>query len=261
MTGLCSDEHAWYLAMVDRLLADKTTTLYDGIAGDVFTEPVFFSLRKLELFRADRLDALAEVLLSDNEAALSCVLSDLPRKNLARDRAVARMMQELIKHRDAPNPVDSFYFWNRTRREIALSPYGLMRNIPRVFSPYLDHDLFDLIYSLPPETLAGGEFHSETIRRFYPNYADLPFEDKKTPPVDARAHDAQLFQDLARSMLGRIHPMRGLMRGRYLLPRLVYGLMNRRYAETTAWVAPLILYLFQLETVASKDLSWNGRVS
>jgi hypothetical protein len=108
---------------------------------------------------------------------------------------------------------------------------------------------------------ANGEFHSATIRRSYPNYADLPFEDKRAAPVDARAHDAQFIRDLTRCMLGRIRQSRGLMRGRYVLPRMVYGLVNQRYAETTAWVAPLILYLFQLETIASGDPSWNGRVS
>ncbi|MBI3812635.1 MAG: asparagine synthetase B family protein [Nitrospirae bacterium] len=258
MTGLCSDEHAWYLRMTDHLMQDKTAAVYDGIAGDVFSEPVFFSFRKLDLFRAERLSELAGIMLSENEVALECVLADGLRKSLNRERAVAHMARELKKHLEAPNPVASFYFWNRTRREIALSPYGLMKDIPRVFSPYLDHDLFDFFYSLTPEPLEDGEFHSGTIRRSYPNYADLPFEDKKAALVDARAHDAQFIRDLARCMLGRIRQPRGLIRGRYVLPRMAYSLISRRYAETTAWVAPLILYLFQLETVASKDLSWNG---
>lgn len=261
MTGLCSDEHAWYLRMVDHLMQDKTAAVYDGIAGDVFSEPVFFSFRKLDLFRTERLTELAEIMLSENEVALACVLADGPRESLNRELAVAHMTRELKKHLEAPNPVASFYFWNRTRREIALSPYGLMKDIPRVFSPYLDHDLFDFFYSLTPEPLADGEFHSETIRRTYPDYAGLPFEDKTAAPVDARAHDAQFIRDLARCMLGRIRQPRPLIRGRYVLPRLLYSLFNRRYAEATAWMAPVILYLFQLETVASGDPSWNGRNS
>jgi len=265
MTGLCSDEHAWYLPMVDHFIREKTQTVYDGIAGDVFTEPVFYSPHKLDLFRAERFNELAGLMFSDNEVGLSCVLADGLRKKLQRERAAAHLAKELRKHGEIPNPVDSFYFWNRTRREIALSPYGLMKDIPRVYSPYLDHDLFDFFYSLPPETIAGGDFHSETVRRSYPAFAGLPFENKKAAPVDARDHDARYIRDTARGMLVRGGGTHRLIRGRYVLPRMVYSLINRRYAESTAWVSPLILYLFQLETVASgnfKPISsgrWGSR--
>jgi len=252
MTGLCSDEHAWYLPMVDRLMRDKIDAVYDGIAGDVFSEPAFFSLRKLSLFRAERLNDLAEILLSENEDALAFLLADEPQKSLGRERAVAHMARELRKHLDAPNPVQSFYFWNRTRRAIALAPYGLMKDIPRVYSPYLDHDLFDFFYSLTPETVAGGEFHSETICRAYPRCADLPFEDKKAPRVNARPQNARFARDLARYVLSHATRPSKLMRNRFLMPRLIYALINPRYGETAEWLFPLVLYLFQLERIVEE---------
>ena len=72
---------------------------------------------------------------------------------------------ELAKHADAPNPVASFFFWNRTRREVSLIPYGLLRTIPTVHSPFLDHDLYDLMTSLPLDLCRGQSVaHADNSR-------------------------------------------------------------------------------------------------
>jgi hypothetical protein len=38
--------------------------------------------------------------------------------------ALERLIAELKGHAPSPNPVQSFYFWNRTRRAVALLPFG-----------------------------------------------------------------------------------------------------------------------------------------
>ena len=52
------------------------------------------------------------------------------------DLAVASVASELAQHAAAPNPVGSFFFWNRTRREIALSPYAMVNGVRRSTHPF-----------------------------------------------------------------------------------------------------------------------------
>ena len=47
-----------------------------------------------------------------------------------------------------PDPIKSFNFWNRNRRELALWAYSVLRDVPHVYTPYLDHDLFDFLMGL-----------------------------------------------------------------------------------------------------------------
>ena len=47
-----------------------------------------------------------------------------------------------------------------------------------VLAPYLDHDLFDFLASLPAAMLLDREFHSDAIRRGYPEYEDVRYEDR-----------------------------------------------------------------------------------
>src|SRR5690606_13487146 len=88
-----------------------------------------------------------------------------------------RLVDELARHTQAPNPIAAFYFWNRTRREIALIPYGLLANVPRVHCPFVDRDLYNFLAGLPWRSVADNNLHTEAIHRAYPEYADIPFAD------------------------------------------------------------------------------------
>jgi hypothetical protein len=98
---------------------------------------------------------------------------------------------------DAPNPIASFFFWNRTRREIALAPFALLGGRAVVFTPYLDHHLFDFLSSLPLSLLDDQRFHSDTIAQAYPHASSLRYEDKGAPESDARAHYQSFTRELA----------------------------------------------------------------
>ena len=82
-------------------------------------------------FGDGRFDDLAESILTRfgvlTEGFLDRVLHPRYRERLGRDRAKRRFAQDLRLHAAAPDPTKSFNFWNRTRREIALVPYGMMR--------------------------------------------------------------------------------------------------------------------------------------
>jgi hypothetical protein len=132
----------------------------------------------------------------------------------------------------------------------------MMRAVPTVYSPYLDHGLYDFLSSLPPEimsptlTASDKSFHSEAVLRGYPRFAHIPFEDKAAPRRDPRTSDARFGADAARYLLPRIGFGSRLLNARYVMPRLLYGLGRRRYREAASWLPALALYLFQLDAVA-----------
>ena len=261
-THLCSDEHTWYVRMVDELTG-KAGTLYDGLGGALSVPNRFLSREALDLFEAGKTRELAGRLLQSlarsDEPFLMGVLRAPFRKALSFDRAVGHFAEELERHRAAPDPIKSFNFWNRIRRELALVPYGMMRGVPTVYSPYLDHHLYDFLSSLAPEvmspTLSASDksFHSEAVLRGYPRFAHIPFEDKAAPKRDPRAVDARFAADAARYLLPRAGRGSRLLNTQYVRPRLLYGLARRSYREAAGWLPNLALYLFQLDALAGRN--------
>jgi len=177
MTSWCTDEHAWLLNAAAAAVREATT-LYDGIGGDVLSAGLFLDKIRLTLIRHSA-EAFAEQVTPGH--GVRDLLAPHVRQRFRVEKAYEQVAAEAARHAEAPNPVGSFYFWNRTRREIALSPYALFARVPTVYSPYIDHALFDHLASLPAELFLDHTFHDDTIRRAYPRYADIPFQDKHAP--------------------------------------------------------------------------------
>ena len=139
------------------------------------------------------------------------------------------------------------------RREIALEPYALMRDVTRVFSPFLDHDVYDLLSSLPPSTVArelkspDKSFHSDAIARGYPQFADLPFEDKNARKLSSREHYRVFNRATARYLLKTQRTPFRIISSAFVWPRLLLSLGSHGYAESTTWLPSLAILLSQLE--------------
>ncbi len=243
-TSFCTDEHAWILVLLD-YLRDQVDVVYDGIGGDVLSAGLFLTRRKLALFREDRFEELAENLLKD-DGILSSIVSLFPLE-AKRSVAVERVAAELQRFRAAPDPIDAFFFWNRTRREIALSPYRLLSSVAEVYCPYLDHDLYDFLSTLPAEIVIDRQLHTEAIQRAYPQYAHIPFFDFTG---DARlrsrnwAHLLRFSTDVQCYALST-QPTRALKTLR-LLPQLAGSLIDRQYSISIGKLGPFLLYLLQI---------------
>lgn len=183
-THYCADEHAWMLALPQAFAGRFGGGLFDGIGGDVLSAGLFLDAETLGLFRARRFTELARRLLAqDNmEPFLRRFLKPEALARVSEERAIERLKSELARHADAPNPCGSFIFWNRTRREIALSPFSVLKAFP-VHTPYLDAALVDFLSSLPAEMFLDHTFHDETIRTAYPEWAAIPFGEKRTPAL------------------------------------------------------------------------------
>ena len=199
MTSWCTDEHTWLLNAA-AVAAREATTLYDGIGGDVLSAGLFLQKIPLTLIRHS-VEAFAEQVTP--HYGVRDFVAPHVRRRFSIEKAHEQVAAEAARHVQAPNPVGSFYFWNRTRREIALSPYALFAGVPTVYSPYIDHALFDHLTSLPAEFFLDHTFHDDTIRRAYPRYAEIPFQNKEAPvrldPTFGRRSAWQLGRWLQRS--------------------------------------------------------------
>jgi asparagine synthase (glutamine-hydrolysing) len=173
VTGFCADEHGWLMPASRYLKQTSVSTIFDGIGGDVLSAGLFLEPLFAKLYADGRLRQLALELLSrgGGEAALAEASVEV----YATDRAIERLTSELGRFVDYPNPLTAFYFWNRTRREIALSPYRVLGLGRQVFCPYLYEPLVDVLLALPPDMTIGKTLHDEVIAKAYPQFAGIPY--------------------------------------------------------------------------------------
>jgi hypothetical protein len=262
-THLCADEHAWYLEMIAQL-GTAPRVLYDGLGGALSVPSRFLSRDSLALIEAGRTRQLADRLLAaysiHTDRYLERVLRPDVYASVSRERAVERFTEELDRHVDAPDPIKSFNFWNRIRRELALVPYGLMKHVPFVYTPYLDHDLYDFLMGLPatvmsPDLAAGDKsFHTDAVHRAFPQHTSVPFEDKLATKLDARAHNRRFAVDAGRFLVQHVHAGAGLLNRSYVLPRALCAATTGSFGETRPWFASLTLYLRQLELATARRI-------
>lgn len=175
LTDFCSDELAWMLPM-RRFVEGHAGVVFDGIAGDILSNGLYLNPDLLAGMGAGNTAEMAELLLGMEEVWRG-VLDEAFYKSLARERAVALLRKELDKHVGAQNPVSSYLFWNRTRREMSLLGFKILRDVRM---PYIDDDVYDHLASLPAAHFLGKTFHTETIHRMFPQHADIPFDSKRS---------------------------------------------------------------------------------
>lgn len=171
ISDFCSDELAWMLPIRD-LIGGRPT--FDGVAGDVLSAGLYLHPGLLDAMDAGDTKRATDLLFG-NESVWRQALSPNLYKKLSRERASEVLCKELAKHLDAPNPVSSFLFWNRTRREIALFGTKILGNVRM---PYLDDAVYDHLTSLPASYFLDNTFHTETINRMFPQFADIPYDSK-----------------------------------------------------------------------------------
>jgi hypothetical protein len=250
LTSFCAQEHHWVMPLV-RHVTGRDLVLYDGIAGDTLSEAKYMSAERMALFRRGELRRYAEEELS-TEGYLPTLLRQEVYRRFARGLALERLEAELRTHVDAPNPVGSYRFWNRTRRAVAQAPFGLLASVATVRAPFLDHDLYDFLASLPGELLVDRTFHSTTIARAHPEFARLPYEDPAAPLRPAGAHIrpfgiAALRREVARPLRTREQRVRSLLRHGPYTARLAALLATPGHIENAGSMATLGVYLSQLE--------------
>lgn len=250
LTNFGVDEGSYPLTIYDTLASRGTTTIFDGIGGDVLSAGLFLDLERLRLFQRGNSTAVAETLLpAGEEGALAKILSPDFISACSRPVAVQRLSREIELHSDAHNPVTSFYFWNRTRRKIALTPYAMLAGISNIFAPYLDHELFDFLSALPAELIIDHAFHTDTISQAYPRLSDIPYESKSASHFDYSRSYGLFASNYSRHALFRRTPY--LVNEIGLKSRLALSEMNNRFGASQQWFLRRALWACQLATLAN----------
>ena len=237
----------WPLPLSDFLSREQIDTVYDGLAGDVLSASVNLTPERDRLFRSGHLPSIVEHLLPDTEAVLRKLLTPVRYRRWSRELAETRLGEELTKHLDAHNPVRSFFFWNRTRRRTALIPYALLSGPFTVFAPYLDHDLFDFLASLPADFLMDRSFHTEAILSGYPASRRVRFEDKKVPDPKFEKQYAEFAHRLGVEI--GFWRRSDWLRTYSLAARLLTSKLSYKFAGSSAWYFRPAVWLLQLESL------------
>lgn len=255
LTNFCADEHEWILPLRDYLQTLPFTSLFDGIGGGVLSAGAFLTEERLRLYEKGELRKLAEVILGPEAHLAEMIRPELYAK-WSRPSAVDHLIAELERYRDRPDPVGQFYFWNRTRREISTSCWGILNESRHVFAPFLSRNVYDFLANLPASYFLDRSFHTEAIARYYPAHANLPYETKGkvlAPTRSAREHIAGYAWDAARYC--GLFPGRSRKRfnAAYFIPRIAYGLLNPAYGARFPRVFNKAIYLTQLAEAGLRE--------
>ncbi|NEX22616.1 asparagine synthetase B family protein [Thiorhodococcus mannitoliphagus] len=249
LTNFCGGSHGWILPL-SAWLKGRTHTIYDGLAGSVLSGGFLTDERKMRLYREEKFEELASILLyeGNKEGFNQTVLNRSFYRRTAMPMAVSRLVDELKIHAGASNPMLSFIFWNRTRRMVSQIPYSILSHVPLVHCPYLDHDLYDFITGLDARIFLDNQLHDDAIRRTYPQYAGLPYEDKSKKADYCKADYAYFryaTNKLLKYTLSHGFNYSEFLRKEYLYPKILTDLA-RRHCHLP-WYLISTVYFFEFE--------------
>ena len=193
LTQLCADEHAQMMPTHDFLTGSAYAAI-DGIGGDILTNPDDDAAGFMERARRDDFEGIARALMEGHarvnnlpgHAGCAGPLYS-PDLDVA---ATERMAREIRAYADWPDPYQAFWFWHRTRREIAYTGTVVLGGAAMVDSPYLDPDFVALGLSLPWSVTCDQDLHDQAIHRAFPAFGDIPFAEgfRSQPLPRMRAH-------------------------------------------------------------------------
>lgn len=177
LSNMMTDESAW---LYDLILATepKASCLYDGIGGDTLFAGLRLIPERLALARAGDVDGLTNAFLDFSRTPDDIrlrLINPADRHHYDRGVAFERTREYVKQIIEAPNPIGMFYFWSRTRTELAPVAFGFFGATPVVHAPLIDNDLYDFVASIPAELLIDGAMHTDAIARAYPEANDIPY--------------------------------------------------------------------------------------
>ncbi|MET9296213.1 asparagine synthase-related protein [Streptomyces sp. NPDC003077] len=252
--GMGTLDGAW-IRPVLAYLRRHTAVSYDGIGGGELAQNPSIDLIRSTPYDAAGLPGLADRLLTAGRTGqhVEYLLGPRTSRLWTRERARARLVTELARHAGAAFPLGSFFFWNRTRRSIALAPYAMGAGRTVIHAPYLDHALVDHLSSVPHRFLIDGTLHDQALHRAYPEHAALGFA-SAVPQRQGAVLFAHRLAYLVRLLAHGLYAERDWWRGpERVLPRLLAAGRGPGAARRVSRLQPLALYLLQLESLTTGD--------
>jgi hypothetical protein len=114
-----------------------------------------------------------------------------------------------------------------------------------VIAPYLEPELYDFLASLPAEMLLDHAFHTDTISRTYPEYADIPYEKKRVGPKHNNENYRSFMIEILRYSLSP--RKRTLVNRGFFIKRALAAQFVTRANHSVAYFGEQATHLLQLE--------------
>lgn len=248
-THLCSDEHAWQVPLRS-WLSGRYPVIYDGLGGGALGRAAFESETRLRLFREGRLNELAESLMPGEIGTFYAMLPEEITRGVCDidQRVLGYVTGQLNRYAGDSGGLRRFFFFSRSRREIALSPFGMYRGVVSALCPFVDTALVAFLMAQPTEMLRGTVFFDQAAERVHPEYRCVPFADDDDEPEADIGHrlaygaDAGCFALLTDARWTAV-----LGRTAFQLARMA---VNRDRRDRELWLSPpRLLYLAQIMRV------------
>lgn len=250
--GMGTLNGAWTLSL-RAFLRRNSGLWYDGVGGGELAQNPSIELIRNNPYDVTDLPGLADRLLAAGRtgARVEYLLGPRTRALWSLERARARLVRELARHADAAFPLGSFFFWNRTRRSIALATFALGDGHTVIHTPYLDHALVDHLASVPHRFLIDGTFHDQALHRAFPEHAGLGFA-SAVPQRHGLVLVGHRLAYLTRLLGHTLCSERDWWRGDdRVLQRLLASGRGPGAPQRVSRLQPLALYLLQLESLAA----------
>jgi hypothetical protein len=247
MTSFCTLDHGWALPLTDFLQAN-TPVSYDGLGLDVFFNTIWFSDKRAQLYAAGDFENLAVDFIGDSEPALAMILKPEMYRRFSREKALARIVEELKRHADKPHPIASFQFWNRTRRSTSTFTFAMQAAVSTVHTPYLDTELFDFVSSCQPDI--ESKIHDDVFAKAYPSFHDMPFVTSGIPKHSDSWNIRNKSFNLLTDLLSDTKKTSAI-NAPFVATKFIKGSITGRHADFD-WLQPVLIHhMKQMEDCVS----------
>ena len=169
-------DHIWAMPLLASLAPGIARPNLDGIAGDTFFNNPFYFLPRSVWGRWRPERDLLEAIVPEHErldrwwaGLISCPLAE-------------RVRSALEALPDGPYRLSQFYLLGRTRRMVALLPFGLLDLRVESLCPYLDRDVMEHAHTFDPLLKGELRLQRRALDRHYPAFRDLP--SSHSPPAE-----------------------------------------------------------------------------
>ena len=168
--------HGWMRAMTARF-PGRDWVFFDGLAGDALLNSAYARVLPAGMFESVQsgdVERMADTFAGNFDPPK--YLRRLPDPRSFARKLKSRLIDEISRHKDAPDVMRRFMFEHRTRRATSIGPIATFGRSGQVCLPYLDEDLVNFAYRLSASEYWRPGLHDEAIAHQYPEFSHIPFE-------------------------------------------------------------------------------------
>ncbi|SEA58175.1 hypothetical protein [Alkalimonas amylolytica] len=174
-TNLETRDHSWAAPAADFFNQAPPGVLLDGFGGDVLSQSSVISAEMHQRYQQADWAGLIKAFLKDNRYFNGWLRKSHHPFIVDEGVLQQRLIAELRSFHQANNPMAQFFFWNRSRRSIAISSIRYLSGQSTAFMPFMQKEMLEFLFTLPVELYFSKAFHSNTISQLGGEASTLPF--------------------------------------------------------------------------------------